>query len=113
MVEDDEAYVKVCGEYIEKSLKSVLENISHPIACMTYIDRYRNDDTRSRLLFAQDKPFIDELVKLAQNGDEYFHALDIFTHTDYDKTTNTHIYNVVYCKYGDDMHQYVAKLRLI
>ena len=33
--------------------------------------------------------------------------------TDYDETTNTHIYNVVYCKYGDDVHQYVAKLRLI
>ena len=80
---------------------------------MTYIDRYRNDDTRSRLLFAQDKPFVDELVKLAQNGGECFHVLDTFTHTDYDKTTNTHIYNVVYCKYGDDMHQYVAKLRLI
>lgn len=113
LVEDDEAYVKICGEYIKKNLKSVLENISHPIACMTYIDRYRNDDTRSRLLFAQDKPFVDELVNLAQNGGECFHALDAFTHTDYDETTNTHIYNVVYCKYGDDVHQYVAKLRLI
>ena len=113
LVEDDEAYVKVCGEYIKKNLKSVLENISHPIACMTYINRYRNDDTRSRLLFAQNKPFVDELIKLVQTGGEYSHALDTFTHTDYDETTNTHIYNVVYCKYGDDVHQYVAKLRLI
>ena len=110
---DDEAYVSVCGEYIKKNLKSVLENISHPIARITYIDRYKSDDVHSRLLFAQDKPFVNELVNLAQNGGECFHALDTFTHTDYDETTNTHIYNVVYCKYGDDVHQYVAKLRLI
>lgn len=110
---DDEAYVSVCGEYIKKNLKSVLENISHSIACITYIDRYKSDDVYSRLLFAQDKPFVNELVNLAQNGGECFHDLDTFTHTDYDETTNTHIYNVVYCKYGDDVHQYVAKLRLI
>ena len=113
LVEDDEAYVKVCGEYIKKSLKSALENISHPIACMTYIDRYRNDDTRSRLLFAQDKPLVDELVNLAQNGGEYSHVLDVFTHTDYDESINTHTYNVVYKQDSDDCHQYVAKLRLI
>lgn len=110
---DDETYVKTCGEYIKKNLKSVLENISHPIACMTYIDRYRNDDTRSRLLFAQDKPSVDTLVKIAQNGGKYSHALDVFTHTDYDKSTNTYTYNVVYKQDSDDCHQYVAKLRLI
>lgn len=110
---DDETCVKTCGKYIKKNLKSVLENISHPIACMTYIDRYKSDDVRSRLLFAQDKPLVDELVKLAQNGGEYSHVLDVFTHVDYDKTTNTHIYNVVYKQDSDDCHQYVAKLRLI
>lgn len=113
LVKDDEAYVKVCGEYIKKNLKSVLEDISHPIACMTYIDRYRNDATRSRLLFAQNKSFVDELVKLAQTGGVCFHVLDVFAHVDYDESINTHTYNVVYKQNSDDMHQYVAKLRLI
>lgn len=114
LVEDDESYVKTCGEYIKKNLKSVLENISHPIACMTYIDQYNSDDVRSKLLFAQDKPFVDELVKLAQSGGEYSHVSDVFAHTDYDKTTNTHTYNVKYRQIiGGDYHHHVAKLRLI
>lgn len=108
-----EGYVKICGEYIKKNLKSVLENISHPIACITYINKYRSDDVRSRLLFVQDKPSVDTLVKIAQNGGKYSHVLDVFTHTDYDESTNTYTYNVVYKQDSDDCHQYVAKLRLI
>lgn len=109
-----EGYVKICGEYIKKNLRSVLENISHPIACMTYIDRYNSDDVRSKLLFAQDKPFVDELVKLAQSGGEYSHVSDVFAHTGYDETTNTHTYNVKYRQsIGEDYHHYMTKLRLI
>ena len=111
-VPDDETWARESGEYIRGKIIGELNSIANPIAYLTLIGDYGDDEIHSRYLFDDDSEFVDGLLSI-KSGGKFTDTIDTYTFVSEDES-GVCTYDVLKLfQRGDYSRKYQAKLQSI
>lgn len=111
-VPDDETWVRESGEYIRSKIIGALTSIANPLAYVTLIGDYGDDEIHSEYLFDDDSEFINNLVSI-KSGGKFTNKLNTYTFVSED-SNGVCTYDVLKVYPRDDYsRKYQVKLQLI
>lgn len=111
-VPDDETWARESGEYIRGKIVGELNSIANPIAYLTLIGDYGDDEIHGKYLFDDDSEFINNLVSI-KSGGKFTNKLDTYTFVSEDESSVCTYDVLMVYPHDDYSRKYQAKLQLI